>query len=109
MAVYFALYVFPFPLTYVSVVGAAARWLGRVRHAFEVDPEARSMSFATFQDRETKHLVSYRELEDEGDRLRIEGELFGRVLEVDLVRKDAAEYLLVDRGFHWINEFPFNR
>ena len=79
------------------------------RHAFEVDPEARSMGFATFQDRETKHVVSYRELEGDGDRLRIEGELFGRVLEVDLVRKDAADYLLVDRGFHWINEVPFNR
>jgi hypothetical protein len=24
-------------------------------------------------------------------------------------RKDPSEFLLVNRGFHWINELPFNR
>ena len=30
-------------------------------------------------------------------------------LNVVLTRKSKSPFLLVDRGFHWVNEFPFNR
>jgi hypothetical protein len=30
-------------------------------------------------------------------------------LEIRMRRKDPSEFLLVNRGFHWINELPFNR
>jgi hypothetical protein len=35
--------------------------------------------------------------------------LTGDALKITLRRIDASKFLLVDRGFHWINERPFNR
>jgi hypothetical protein len=43
------------------------------------------------------------------DRLRMEGQIDGHALIVDLRRIDEHQFLLVNRGFHWINEVPFNR
>jgi hypothetical protein len=30
-------------------------------------------------------------------------------MQVLLKKKDVKDYLLVNRGFHWVNEYPFNR
>jgi hypothetical protein len=30
-------------------------------------------------------------------------------IRVELIRRDEKEFLLLKRGFHWINEYPFNR
>ncbi|MGE0494498.1 MAG: hypothetical protein AB7S38_35135 [Vulcanimicrobiota bacterium] len=46
-------------------------------------------------------------LSDE-NQLQIEGEFEGRQIVVQL-RRDDRESLLNSRGFHWINETPFNR
>jgi hypothetical protein len=33
----------------------------------------------------------------------------GREVEAIMHRKDPSQFLLTNRGFHWINEYPFNR
>lgn len=43
------------------------------------------------------------------DRVVLEGTLQGEHLVVGLRRVDPQKFLLVNRGFHWINERPFNR
>jgi len=43
-----------------------------------------------------------------GDTLTLEGSEDGRPLKVTLHRVDPP-FLLKTRGFHWVNEFPFNR
>ncbi len=43
------------------------------------------------------------------DALTLDGTLDGRPLHVELARSATSGYLLLDRGFHWINETPFNR
>jgi hypothetical protein len=40
-------------------------------------------------------------------RLRFTGAVDGDSLDVIVRRHDASEFLLVNRGFHWINERPF--
>lgn len=45
----------------------------------------------------------------DGAHLLLEGRLGADSLSVRLRRFDVSKYLLVNRGFHWINEFPFNR
>jgi len=45
----------------------------------------------------------------EPDRLIIEGTLNGVKLDVKLKRVDESSMLLLNRGFHWVNEYPFNR
>jgi hypothetical protein len=48
--------------------------------------------------------------EKEGeDRLTLAGPFAGRELRVELARAPEDPFLLTNRGFHWINEFPFNR
>jgi hypothetical protein len=41
--------------------------------------------------------------------LAVEGTFEGRKLRANLHRVDDSKFLLTNRGFHWINEYPFNR
>ena len=41
--------------------------------------------------------------------LALEGTLDGQKVRAKLRRADSPEFLLINRGFHWINEYPFNR
>ena len=43
------------------------------------------------------------------DRLNIKGKLGRDSLDIQMKAKDLNEMLLPNRGFHWINEYPFNR
>jgi hypothetical protein len=43
------------------------------------------------------------------DQLALDGVLNKDSLHVRLHRVDESRFLLVNRGYHWINEFPFNR
>jgi hypothetical protein len=43
------------------------------------------------------------------EQLRMEGEMDGHALVLQLRRIDEKKFLLTNRGFHWINEYPFNR
>lgn len=45
----------------------------------------------------------------DADHVLLDGQLNGQALSVRLRRVDASKFLLVSRGFHWINEMPFNR
>ncbi len=45
----------------------------------------------------------------ETNSLVLEGVFDGGKVSVQLRRQDDAPPLLISRGFHWINEFPFNR
>jgi hypothetical protein len=45
----------------------------------------------------------------QSDRLTIEGTFDGKKLRAALRRVDESSFLLTSRGFHWINEYPFNR
>lgn len=42
-------------------------------------------------------------------QLILDGEMDGRKLRLDLRLLDRNQFLLVSRGFHWIQEYPFNR
>ena len=45
----------------------------------------------------------------ESGMLVLEGRFDGGMVSARLRRQDDAPPLLISRGFHWINEFPFNR
>jgi hypothetical protein len=45
----------------------------------------------------------------DSDHFTIEGKLAGDQLQVELERYQKANTLLLTRGFHFINEVPFNR
>jgi len=41
--------------------------------------------------------------------LTLEGTFDGKRVEVRTVKRDASSFLLMNRGFHWVNETPYNR
>ncbi len=43
-----------------------------------------------------------------GDVLRLRGLFDGAAVDVRLRRRDESSFLLLNRGFHWVNEYPFN-
>lgn len=43
------------------------------------------------------------------DQLILDGEMDGHRLHMQLQRLDRQKFLLVSRGFNWIQEYPFNR
>jgi uncharacterized membrane protein YphA (DoxX/SURF4 family) len=45
----------------------------------------------------------------DADHVALEGTLAGDVLSLKMRRIDTSRFLLLNRGFHWINEMPFNR
>lgn len=73
----------------------------------ELNMEDKTLSLGKRNDAEWKALLSFREL-DPGI-MTVEGEMDGHRTSAKLVRFDESTYLLTSRGFHWIQEFPFNR
>ncbi len=47
--------------------------------------------------------------EPDPDHVELRGTFQSRPLTLLLKRKSSQDYLLLSRGFHWINNFPFNR
>jgi hypothetical protein len=45
----------------------------------------------------------------DAQRLILRGNLDGKPIVAEFHRFDASKFLLTSRGFHWINEDPFNR
>ena len=43
------------------------------------------------------------------DRLTLDGEMNHHRLHMELRLLDRNSFLLVTRGFHWVQEYPFNR
>lgn len=50
------------------------------------------------------------EVSREGERgLRVRGTIEGVSVQATCERREPGDFLLMNRGFHWINEFPYNR
>ena len=43
------------------------------------------------------------------DRLKLDGAMAGKKAALELQRMDEKKFLLVSRGFHWVQDYPFNR
>jgi hypothetical protein len=64
----------------------------------------------TLNKRENKELVAVLSFDDsKADVLLLTGKFDGHALAVKLVKENPENFLLNSRGFHWINEYPFNR
>jgi hypothetical protein len=59
------------------------------------------------EDPKWKSALSYERLGP--GRLALAGKLDGRSVRINLRLDAKPDFLLLNRGFHWINEYPFNR
>jgi hypothetical protein len=77
------------------------------RFGLQLDQEKRTLTLRRREDPNWHAVLNYQEVSPEV--LSLTGDLGGSQLTARLRRKDEPQFLLTNRGFHWINEFPFNR
>lgn len=65
------------------------------------------INFIESQEQEDPHRFILTELED--GNYKIHGEISTNKYQITAKRKLKKDYLLMNRGFHWVNELPFNR
>jgi uncharacterized membrane protein YphA (DoxX/SURF4 family) len=79
----------------------------RVLYALELDADAKTWALTKPQDANWRSAISYKE--PEPGLLTLEGTFDGRTIRARLRHSDRSDFLLVKRGFNWINEVPFVR
>ena len=76
-------------------------------YKLEADEKAGRLTLTQHKDKKWKSVLAVRKAGP--DLLFLEGSFDGKPLRAKLRRQDHTKFLLLSRGFHWINEFPFNR
>jgi hypothetical protein len=79
----------------------------RQRYALKLDADAQTLALTKRDDPAWKTTLTYQR--PEPGLLKLEGSFDGRSVRARLQKADERKFLLVNRGFHWINEYPFNR
>jgi len=72
-----------------------------------VDPNSRAITLTRTSDKSEAARLSFER--PSPDRLTLVGTMDGHKLRMQLRLFDRNSFLLVGRGFHWIQEYPFNR
>jgi hypothetical protein len=79
----------------------------RQRYLLELRAGERTLALSRWDDPAWKATLTFKE--PEPGRLLLEGTFDGRTVRAKLRRRDDSKFLLTGRGFHWVNEYPFNR
>ncbi|HZF10398.1 MAG TPA: hypothetical protein VFE33_16535 [Thermoanaerobaculia bacterium] len=79
----------------------------RRRYTVAIDTKKRTLQLAKRDDPKTKYPFSYQQTGPE--TLLLQGTFEGQPVVARLHRMKESSYPLLNRGFHWINEYPFNR
>jgi hypothetical protein len=81
-----------------------AQTLDQKTRGFFVD-EVHEASFMLHVSDDEAHPFTY--VRPDAEHVELRGELGGASLAMS--RVDTSHFLLLSRGFHWVNEFPLNR
>jgi hypothetical protein len=76
-------------------------------YGVSVDEKARSLTLTDFRDKKWQAKFTY--MRPTFDRLSLEGAIGGKPATLQLQRMDENKFLLKSRGFHWVQDYPFNR
>jgi hypothetical protein len=72
-----------------------------------LDPQKQTLSMISGHDQNLKAALTYQR--PNANQLVLEGTLNGQKVSMQLQRFDLNKFVLVTRGFHWVQERPFNR
>ncbi|MGS2741578.1 hypothetical protein [Sinomicrobium sp. M5D2P17] len=65
-----------------------------------------TLTLTSWQDTTSTHSFTYKVRDS---MLYVNGTYGKDRMDITLKKKDLNDFLLINRGFHWINEYPFNR
>ena len=78
---------------------------GTVRWHFAADTVARTMNLCSL---DSGNVYRFQYAVTKDNLFVLKGKLNEDSIQIAM-RKDSNEFLLINRGFHWINEYPYNR
>jgi hypothetical protein len=76
------------------------------RYSGTDDPKTHTLALEDYEKGPTLSLIY---AQPDPDHLVLDGKVDGHALHVKLRKQNVDNMLLVNRGFHWVNEAPFNR
>ncbi len=79
----------------------------RDRYNVEVDEKKKTLAMTDRFNPDRQNTLAYHQ--PAPDRLTFEGTFDGKKIRAVMHRTEPPEFLLFTRGFHWVNEYPFNR
>lgn len=79
----------------------------RMPFAFEVDTLKKSILAYSDSDTLHKYALNYKSLND--TTLQLKGIFFKDTIDYTLGKVNLNSFRLINRGFHWVNEMPYNR
>ena len=78
-----------------------------VYHGVTIDAGGKTLTLTKGNDKTWTARFSYQR--PAADRLILDGDMDGHRMHMELQLFDRNKFMLVSRGFHWIQEYPFNR
>jgi len=79
----------------------------RVRYNTKLDPKNKTMQLTNRDDPKDVFTLAY--VRPDPKTLQLDGTVGGKKIHAVCTLADEKQYLLMNRGFHWINERPYNR
>lgn len=79
----------------------------RRNYTLKLDATKKTMSLGKFDEPKWSSVLTYDD--SQPDVMTLSGQFDGHQVSAKLRRVDASTFLLKNRGFHWISEYPFNR
>jgi uncharacterized membrane protein YphA (DoxX/SURF4 family) len=79
----------------------------RIRYTLALDTEKKTLDLGKRDNPDWKAALTYEQ--PEAAVITLTGQLDDQQIVARLRRTDESRFLLKTRGFHWINEYPFNR
>ena len=77
------------------------------RYGASIDAKNKTLVITDDQDKNWKANFTFER--PAPDQMTLDGQMDGHAVHMQLKLKDRNQFLLVNRGFHWIQEYPFNR
>ena len=73
----------------------------------KTDSINKHISFLSYQD--STEVGKFKYYKTDSIHYAFEGVFKNDTIKLNTIRTDEKDYLLTNRGFHWVNEYPYNR
>jgi len=77
------------------------------RYGASINVNDKTIALSKYSDKNWKGNFTFQRVT--GDRLILDGNMDSHKIRMQLQLVDRSKFMLVSRGFHWVQEYPFNR